>query len=325
MINKQYDKGFWRFDENDFCLEPWENNNTQDGLGRNAFLYINYPNQKWLKESLFKCIKQRDDSYIQFYRYPNKGANTISRDHVAGVILALYLNKDWKELEWILDNLPWRLSRKYSQTIDFWLWQKMLRAEIKGKTRIQNLLSYSLLFLILIEFCIIVPLNLLIEKLLHIRRLELKDFPNSEVQTFKGHKKLIYQLKYPTFALFTLGFQLMTIQKGQIIKWIIRNLQLRWLINKSNLVLRYIITRRSIKENEYKKYTGMTSFIWSRPLDTTDEVYINQMNEREKEYNDINQSMLDYCYMEIDKFIHRSNKTNIIQKLKDNENIFETY
>ncbi len=321
MINKAHN-GFWRFDELDICLEPWEKNNTQDGLGRNAFLYINYPNQKWLKESLFKCIKQRDDSFIQFYRYPGKGADHQSRDHVAGVILALYLNKDWKELEFILDNLPWRISRRYTQTIDFWLWQRTLRFELKQKHGIKNLLSYTWLFLILLQSALVIPINFIIRKLLNIRVLNLEDFPNENVQQFKGSlKKILSKLIYPQFSLFTLTFQLMTIKKGSLINKLIRKILIQDINKKNNLVLNYLLSNKPITTTQYNRYKGLTSFIWSRRLDTTDEVYINKMNDNEKQSNDINQSMLDYCYFQLDKILYVFPHT--FEKFKHDKNILD--
>lgn len=323
LLNKTSYSGFWRFDELDICLEPWEINNTQDGLGRNAFLYINYPNQKWLKESLLRCIKQRDDSFIQFYRYPEKGADHQSRDHVAAVILALYLNHDWKELEFILDNLPWRISRRYSQTIDFWLWQRTLRFEIKQKHRIKNLLSYTWLFLILLQSVLVVPINFIIRKLLHIRVLNLEDFPNDNVQQFKGSlKKILSKLIYPQFSLFTLTFQLKTIKKGSIINKLIRMILYQDINKENNLVLNYLLTNNPITTTQYNKYKGLTSFIWSRRLDTTDEVYINKMNQSQKQYNDINKSMLDYCYLQLDKIIENK---HLIETIKNDKNIFHLH
>ena len=323
MLNKGFYSSFWRFDELDICLEPWEINNTQDGLGRNAFLYINYPNQKWLKESILRCIKQRDDSFIQFYRYPGKGADHQSRDHVAAVILALYLNKDWKDLEFILDNLPWRISRRYTQTIDFWLWQRTLRFELKQKHRIKNLLSYTWLFLILLQSVLVVPINFIIRKLLHIRVLNLEDFPNDNVQQFKGSlKKTLSKLIYPQFSLFTLTFQLKTIKKGSLINKLIRMILYQDINKENNLVLNYLLTNNPITTTQYNKYKGLTSFIWSRRLDTTDEVYINKMNQSQKQYNDINKSMLDYCYLQLDKIIENK---HLIETIKNDKNIFHLH
>ena len=89
MINKSYLPGFWYFDENGMLLERDWSDGKGDSVGRNAFAYICWPNETWLKDTILQCVKMGDDGFVQFYRYPGKGGDTMSRDHVGAILLAL--------------------------------------------------------------------------------------------------------------------------------------------------------------------------------------------------------------------------------------------
>lgn len=252
-----------------------------DSVGRNAFAYICYPNHAFLKYSIMQCVKQRDDTFVQFYRYPNEGADTISRDHVGAIILALYINRDNEELDWVLENLPWRLSRKYTQTIDFWLWHKSLKSRVYG-----NLF----LLLTMLMFIFVVPSNFLIRKIAGIKKLKYTDFPNNN-----PIKSKILKLIYPQFALFLLAWQIKTV-KDSWLKWLVQKLLL---LDSGNVVIDAILGKKITKE-KYDEFIQLTSFVWSRRMDTSDDVYITPMK---MDCNDLNVAMLDYLYFGIDEIM----------------------
>ena len=263
---------------------PWADSRG-DSMGRNAFAYICWPNESRLKDSIMQCVKLRDDGYIQIYRYPGFGGDTVSRDHVGAMIIALYVNRDFDELEWVLSNLPWKLSRKYSQTIDFWLWLR----SIKNKNR-----GYFFLLLTLIQFMFVVLYNAAIRKIIGIK----KATPPIDHKPMRGWKKLLAKTLYPHYALFLLSWQI-RILPASIIKRIVQRL-LR--IESNNIVIDAILGRKILKV-EYESYRPTTSFIWSRRMDTNDDVMIRPMTDAESKYNDLNQAMLDYLYFGVDSIM----------------------
>ncbi len=301
MIDPNY-VGFWRFDENNILLEPWENQDTQDGIGRNAFAYICWPNESWLKDTLMSCVKQRDDTLVQFYRYPNKGAEDMSRDHVGAIILALYINRDKDELKFILDNLPWRLSRMYQQTIDFWLWQKALKHE-----KFRWILSQLFYILNIFMFLFILPWNFLIRMLLGVKKVPIKELP-VDYKEFTGWRWTLKKTIYPHFALFLLAWQVKVLSNSYL-KSILTKLLL---LESRNIGIDSILGKK-LTRKKYETFQPTTSFIWSRPIDTTDEIYMSPPNKTEMLFNDLNKGMLDYFYFGIDKIFENSPDEVILQ------------
>ena len=281
----------------------WGDDGKGDSIGRNCFAYICFPNEKWLKETILQCIKHRDDGYLQFYRYPGKGGDTMSRDHVGSIILALYINRD-PELNWILDNIPWKISRKYSQTIDFWLWHRALKYQ-----KMKWFLSQIFYFLILIQFIFIIPWNFLIRSLAGIKKLNISDLQHEEI---KGWRKIVANWAYPHYALYLLAWQVKVLNNS----WFKKMIQLLLRIESGNRVIDAILGKR-LDDNIY---FPMTSFIWSRRLDTSDDILLRPLTESERKYNDLNQAMLDYLYFGIDKIMLEYDD-QIIRAIKDNSAI----
>lgn len=276
-----------------------------DAVGRNAFAYICWPNESWLKSSIMQCVKQRDDTYIQFYRYPEYGADTMSRDHVGAIMLALYINQDWDELNWILDNLPWRLSRKYRQTIDFWLWHRTLRYNSRW-------LGQLFLVTVLVQLVFIVPWNFLWRLILGIKKVRLEELP-VEYNWWGSWKRKANKLIYPHFALFLLAWQVKTIRSSclkSLVNWLGR-------IESGNVVIDWLFgKKRTLKD--YQSYLPTSSFIWARRVDTADDVELRPLTEDEARFNDLNKGMLDYLYFEIDK-IH----PGLFSLIKENNPIIQ--
>lgn len=291
---------------------PWdESGGRGDSVGRNAFAYICWPNESKLKESILSCLKLRDDTYIQSYRYPNFGADTMSRDHLGAIILALYINRDREELRNLLDNLPFRISRKYSQTVDFWLWQKSIKFE--GEL-VGRLFADLFLVLNLLMFVFVVPYNALIRKILGIKKLKLTDFPIIP-DNFAGIRKVLLKTIYPQFALFLLGWQI-KVMRNSPLKSVLQNLLL---LDSGNVVLDAVLGK-SLTQSDYDSYIPMTSFIWSRRLDSSDDVFISPMTPEQSKFNDLNLGMLDYFRLGIDVLMLYF-PDEIIESIKSNDAI----
>jgi hypothetical protein len=310
MINPYNQKTFWRFDENLIALEegtPWSKG---DSIGRNAFFYIFHPNVFWLKKTLLSCVKQRDDGYVQFYRYPNEGAETMSRDHVSAIILALYLNRDYTELKWILDNLPLQLSRRYWQTLDFWLWQKTLKAEIDENFIKRFVLRESFFLLNFLLFLFTVPWNFILRFLLQVKRIT----PQTKLTPQPKWKKWIYQkLIYPHYALYNLSWMIWSL-KGQnsLLSWLLR-------LEAKNPVLKAQLGKPLTKK-DYERYQPLGSFQWAGTLDNMIEWVPRVLTEEESKENDICKSNLDYFYYRYSEIMQRFDN-QIIEKIKQNQPI----
>lgn len=312
MIKPEIKTTYWTFDENRISVEGNGYWGGGDSIGRNAFYYIFHPDQQWLKDTLMSCIKVRDDGYVQFYRYPNRGADTMSRDHVSAIILALYVNRDWDELGFILKNLPLQLSRRYWQTVDFWLWQKTLKATIENKPKKRFVLRQSFLLLNLLMFVITVPHNALIRFLLQVKSVEVGSV-RTKVQS--KWKNWIYQkLIYPQFALYNLAFMLKTLNAEQsILAWILR-------FDAKNPVLKRTLGGNQISKEFYESYTPATGFRYAGVYDNYTDHDVFTLSPDLSEFNDLNKSNLDYFYFQIDEIMQRFDP-KIINQIKQHKPI----
>lgn len=307
MIDKHYTKSFWYFDDNDILLERlgWSDGKG-DSSGRTAFAYICYPNESFLKDAILRCVKVRDDSYIQFYRYPDYGANTMSRDHVGAIILALYINRDFDELDFILTNLPWRLSRKYTQTIDFWLWQKTLFYRDRWHRWVW---ANCFILLTFVQFALIVPWNFIIRMIIGAKKIDPTNFVYKKPAKWR---RFINKICYPQFALFLLAWQVKVLPKS-IFKWFLQKLLS---IESGNIVIDAVLGKKIDKID----YTPTTSFIWSRRMNNFDDITLRKMTDEESAYNDLNRCMIDYLYFGIDRIMLES-PDEIIRSIKTKNQI----
>lgn len=307
MIDKHYTKSFWYFDDNDILLERlgWSDGKG-DSSGRTAFAYICYPNESFLKDAILRCVKVRDDSYIQFYRYPDYGADTMSRDHVGAIILALYINRDFDELDFILKNLPWRLSRKYTQTIDFWLWQKTLFYRDRWH---RWSWAYCFILLTFVQFALIVPWNFIIRMIIGAKKIDSTNFVYKKPAKWR---RVLNKICYPQFALFLLAWQVKVLPKS-IFKWFLQKLLS---IESGNIVIDAVLGKKIDKID----YTPTTSFIWSRRMNNFDDITLRKMTDEESAYNDLNRCMIDYLYFGIDRIMLES-PDEIIRSIKTKNQI----
>lgn len=287
--------------------EPWS---WPDSLGRNAFFYIFYPDQLWLKETLLSCIKVRDDGYIQFYRYPpNIGADNQSRDHISAVILALYINRDWEELKNILDNLPLQLSRRYWQTLDFWLWQKSLKAIINDE-KVKFQIFRSLFYLLnLLLFIFVIPFSFILRLILNVK--SIKTFPHTKRLIPKWKKWIYEKLIYPYYALYNLSWMIWSLKLQNSVLSQLLSLDL----NAQNPVVKRLLLNRKIPKSEFP----INIFQWAGK-ETFFDRDVKRLTPEETKFNDLTKAQLDYHYYEIDEIIQRFNP-EVINKIKNNNNL----
>jgi hypothetical protein len=315
VLNRNYKESFWAFDDNGILLEdrlaPWSKG---DSIGRNAFAYIFWPNDPLLKNTLLSCVKTRDDGYVQFYRYPNEGADTMSRDHVSAIILALYINRDREELIYILDNLPLQLSRRYWQTADFWLWQKALRADLKEKKISYWIFKRLFLLLNLLMFVVVVPWNFFMRKILGVKRYDVSEIPTREFKLWTGARRWMYQkLLYPHFALYNLAWMVRTLKAENGL------LSLLLKIEAQNFVIKAVLGRK-INQKEYDSYMPTNGFQWAGVFDNGVDRVPRLLTEEEVKYNDIMKGNLDYLYYGMDK-IMLNYHDNVVNAIKENKNL----
>jgi len=121
----------------DPAWNPDGNNGFGDAIGRNFVTYVCYKDKRFI-EGIKKCwvkVKQKGLMRLfrkwkyQGYRYPHRYENEvgISRDHTLYTVLAYkYSGMPDKELNKFVKRISFKLSKAALQTIDMWLWMRVI-------------------------------------------------------------------------------------------------------------------------------------------------------------------------------------------------------
>lgn len=94
-----------------------------DCLWRTSIAYITYKDEV-LKDGMVNCTKWISSKHVQYYRSVEQNDNDVSRDQVTMFLVAMALNGE--DVKKYIKATKWKLSKRFSLTIDMWLWMKAL-------------------------------------------------------------------------------------------------------------------------------------------------------------------------------------------------------
>jgi hypothetical protein len=302
-LNTDYDReanpdNVWWVDDQNMFLQntPWDKDNGKhDALFRTGFAYAVY-GEKVLRDGIMSCMNIGvfwffDEEFLVPYRYPAVGYQlTTSRDQLSGAIIGLAINGDWDKIQWICDNLKWKISDKFNQTIDFYLWQKSMNESNNRKL-------YGLLFHLvsLVMVSLVLPWNAFIRFIGGYKSVNQDDFKSESPDTLSRATKVMNKMMYPTFAFFIWVWQVY-VSPNSIIK---RPLQLlmRLECEKSNYVLRMLLGDKNIYLDQITDYKSMHGLRWNNRLDKSTNDGMWTLSDDEKKFNDLDSDMLRWCYL----------------------------
>lgn len=108
---------------------PWDpkgDNGKGDCIGTTADAYRAYHEGMFI-EGILECFPYvKEGDYVQAYRHPSLIGvvpNTMSRDHVAYALYILKYSGRYEELLILAEYLRWKISDKYSFSLDLWLYK----------------------------------------------------------------------------------------------------------------------------------------------------------------------------------------------------------
>jgi len=99
-----------------------------DSIGRTFEAYYAYGDKRFV-DAVKSCWVKVDDGngkyHYQGYRFPTHDDDDMSRDHVFNTVLILIASGHTKEqIKEFVTHIPFRISKKYMQTVDLWLWMR---------------------------------------------------------------------------------------------------------------------------------------------------------------------------------------------------------
>lgn len=107
--------------------DPTGGEGRGDAIGRTFEAYFAYGDRRFVEavKSCWVKVKTKNGYYYQGYRYPTHKDNDMSRDHVFNTVLMLIASGHFEsEIRQFVTHIPWRISDRYRQTLDFWLWTR---------------------------------------------------------------------------------------------------------------------------------------------------------------------------------------------------------
>ena len=102
-----------------------------DNLWRTSLAYIAYRHPT-LMEGMLDCLKWNEDGSIRYYRSTEKTDNDFSRDQLTMFLTAMSLSGE--DVKKYVKATKWKLSRRFSLTVDMWLWMRALGGSKLART-----------------------------------------------------------------------------------------------------------------------------------------------------------------------------------------------
>ena len=261
---------YYYFDEesemvliNNFQSWKKENHGEGDALWRNGIAYITSKEEK-VKKGILRTFRKKENGKYQSCRCnPCIGEDTVSRDQVLLAWISLYLNGDFTELKDLVENTPFRLSKKFLMTPTMWLWSRgLIGKKFYGKI--------AQLFLT-IELFFGVYLNKLIKKLIGWKEYsqdELEEMLKERGEDIRYEclntkfKQFLWKIKFPGYGLHLAAW---TNYTGSDFMKKTNNKLIQKDMDSKNLLLK-LLTNIEITEDEIKEYKPQEEWRWSQQM-----------------------------------------------------------
>ena len=239
-----------------------------DSIGTNLDAYLAYDHEPFVSavKSCYKLIVDDEGQYVQGYRHPSLidvEYNTLSRDHILNTLILMKISNNHVFLKFISDNLRWKISDKYSFTIDLWLWMK----GISG-----NRFAMFLYYLIDIPIMLV---SIIWNKMINLiggfgcesKQDEFVIVQNGDISK---RKKYLRGLRYPLYTIAQKSY-MMYASPNSFGKWLMKKICL-WGVDEQNFFLRVMFGDKISREEVYS-YKAMSGWRWT--------THLNELNDRD--------------------------------------------
>jgi len=258
-----------------------------DSIGTLSLMYLSTNKEEYLTP-LFKAY----DTYTyQLYRHPDyRGiSNDISRDHTIYWVMALshaYNNKhDLLSLVYLrlfVKNRKWKISNKFSRTIDMWIWENiMLRnvirltysmSKFKKKILTSKLWNHIYYIIMIPQMFFIMLWNKIVRILFNIDKKEMFMLSSLD-ESFCGKENYNKwaKLLFPAYARHIAAWQLHMLPNS-IGKRILQGLYRK--MDVGNAVILGLCGDKRLAKTLDIIYNPLTGYRWSTELNNTSDRYM---------------------------------------------------
>jgi hypothetical protein len=257
---------------------PWNpdgDHGMGDCIGTTADAYRAYHYEPFI-EGIISCFPYIDDKYkVQGYRHPSLigiSPNDMSRDHVSYALYVLAYSGRMDDVAILSSYLRWKISDKYSFTIDLWLYMQALDDDNISR------FFYYLITIPYMGFCI--GLRNLVFRLFNVRKeLSQETWQRKYDSGLQYPARPKWQTKIINFVASMLPVYtryqtalMIDVLPNTFGKFILRKVLLAG-TDKQNLVLRLILGDTDMSSDEVEAYQPMMGGRWTAEL--------NELNDRD--------------------------------------------
>jgi len=270
-----------------------------DCIGNTVDAYLAYEYEPFV-QAVKNCYKFKTNKkgklYLQGYRHPihfDREYNDMSRDHICYTLIMMKLAGETETLKMLSKGLRWKISDKYTFTVDMWLWMKGIAG---------NKLALFLYYIIMIPVTL---LSVLWNKIIYAlggfgKEVHQDKFIPKADKDLSKRKLFFRKLIYPIYAIYQQSFVLY-VTPDSIGKSILKKIFL-WNIDKQNFMLR-IMFGGTVNEDDVYDYKSMTGTRFTSYLsDLNDREYLSIIKDPKRlEANVIDVDLLRKMYIKIGK------------------------
>ncbi len=241
-----------------------------DSIGRTFEAYYTYRDKRFV-DAIKSCwveidLESEHGYYYQGYRFPSHDDKTLSRDHYLNTILTLIASNHTEgEVKEFVTHVNWKLSEKYNQTLDLWLWSRAVSgiwwAKILSPIVEISLMSINVLWQ---KFCyLIAPFS---------PELSQEEFCSTPKPVKTKWQKIVGNALFPSYTMTQIAWKI-HYSKNSISKTILKWLLLK-IANKHNYVVKLLLDDSKVTKEQVYSYKPMLGGRWDGILNP-------QINDRD--------------------------------------------
>lgn len=231
-------------------------NGKGDSIGRTFEAYYTYSDKRFVTaiKSCWVKINTKTGYYYQGYRFPTHDDKTLSRDHYLNTILTLIASGHTEtEIKEFVTHVNWKLSEKYNQTLDLWLWSRAAAgiwyAKILSPVIDIALLSINVLCQ---KFCYaIAPFK---------PELSQEEFCSTPKPVKTKWLKIVGTALFPSYTMTQMAWKINFSKKSiskSILKWLLLKI-----VNKHNYVVKLLLDDSTVTKEQVYSYKPMLGGRW---------------------------------------------------------------
>jgi hypothetical protein len=210
----------------------------------------------------FDMINYKNKYWYQGARAPLRhGEDDFSRDQLSGFIYSMFLRGDKERMFEIIKHIPYRISRRFIMTPDFWLWIKAIQGKKWAEIlwHISNIITLPIM---------IHGWNRLVNLIMGYKEIGQNDYKPYEIllrhQKFNKVQKFLDSSFYPSYATHHVCWYLECVPDS-FLKKCVQKIIL-WQVEKGNYVERLLCGDKTVTQKDVDSYIPMTEYRWSSKL-----------------------------------------------------------